>query len=78
VIVPAGIFDTFRVEGTNKYKARNKKDGASGEGVGTHRYWYSPAVARYVAYEFEETNWKGVVYRKDREELVSFKRNGKP
>jgi hypothetical protein len=78
VIVPAGIFDTFRVEGTNKYKARNKKDGASGEGVGVHRYWYSPAVARYVAYEFEETNWKGVVYRKDREELVSFKRNGKP
>jgi hypothetical protein len=78
VIVPAGIFDTFRVEGTNKYKARNKKDGASGEGVGTHRYWYSPAAARYVAYEFEETNWKGVVYRKDREELVSFKRNGKP
>jgi len=76
VIVPAGIFDTFRVEGTNKYKATNKKDGASGEGVGTHRYWYSPTVARYVAYEYEETNWKGVVYRKDREELVSFKRDG--
>jgi hypothetical protein len=76
VIVPAGIFDTFRVEGTNRYKAQNKKDNASGEGVGTHRYWYSPDVARHVAYEYEETNWKGVVYRKDREELVSFKRDG--
>jgi hypothetical protein len=78
VIVPAGIFDTFRVEGTNKYKARSKKDGSTGEGVGVHRYWYSPAVARFVAYEYEETNWKGVVYRKDRDELVSFKRGGKP
>jgi hypothetical protein len=74
VIVPAGVFDTFRVEGTNKYKSRKKKDGSTGEGVGVHRYWYSPAVARFVAYEYEETNWKGVVYRKDRDELVSFKR----
>jgi len=74
VIVPAGIFDTFRIEGTSKYKARMKKDGSSGEGAGVHRYWYSPAVARFVAYEYEETNWKGVVYRKDRDELVSFKR----
>jgi hypothetical protein len=73
VIVPAGVFDTFRVEGTNKYKSK-KKDGSTGEGVGVHRYWYSPAVARFVAYEYEETNWKGVVYRKDRDELVSFKR----
>ena len=73
VIVPAGVFDAFRVEGTNKYKSR-RKDGSSGEGVGVHRYWYSPAVARFVAYEYEETNWKGVVYKKDRDELVSFKR----
>ena len=74
VIVPAGVFDTLRVEGSSRYKTRVKKDGSSGEGVGVHRYWYSPAVARFVAYEYEETNWKGVVYRKDRDELVSFKR----
>ena len=77
VIVPAGVFDTFRVEGSNKYRA-TKKDGSSGEGVGVHRYWYSPQVARVVAYEYEETNWKGVVYRKDRFELVAYKRGGKP
>jgi hypothetical protein len=77
VIVPAGIFDTFRVEGTNKYKSRMKKDGRSGEGGGVHRYWYSPAVARFVAYEYEETNWKGVVDKKERTELISHKRGSK-
>jgi hypothetical protein len=78
VIVPAGVFDTFRVEGSNKYKAKKKKDGSSGDGVGVHRYWYSPEVARVVAYEYEETNWKGVVYKKDRFELVAYKHGGKP
>ena len=78
VIVPAGIFDTFRIEGTNRYKARKKQDGSTGEGGGVHRYWYSPTVARFVAYEYEETNWKGVVHKKDRIELVSHKRGGKP
>ena len=74
VIVPAGIFDTLRVEGSAKYKAKKKKDGSSGEGVATHRYWFSPVTGNFVAYEFEETNWKGVVYKKERAELVSFKR----
>jgi hypothetical protein len=74
VIVPAGTFDTLRVEGTSKYRATRKKDGTSGEGIGTHRYWFSPAVGWFVAYEYEETNWKGVVHRKDRDELVSYKR----
>lgn len=78
VIVPAGVFDTLRVEGSNKYKAKKKKDGSSGEGVGVHRYWYSPEAARVVAYEYEETNWKGVVSKKDRFELVAYKRGGKP
>lgn len=72
-----GIFDTFRVEGTNRYKARKKQDGSTGEGGGVHRYWYSPAVARFVAYEYEETNWKGVVHIKDRDELISHKRGGR-
>lgn len=78
VIVPAGVFDTLRVEGSNKYKTKKKKDGSGGEGAGVHRYWYSPEVARVVAYEYEETNWKGVVSRKDRYELLAYKRVGKP
>jgi Caspase domain len=74
VIVPAGIFDTLRVEGTSKYRSTRKKDGTTGEGTGTHRYWFSPAAGRFVAYEYEETNWKGVVYKKERDELVSYRR----
>ena len=74
VIVPAGIFDTLRVEGTSKYRATRKKNGDSGEGTGTYRYWFSPGVGRFVALEYEETNWKGVVHRKERDELVSYKR----
>lgn len=78
VIVPAGIFDTLRVEGTSRYRSTRKKDGATGEGAGTHRYWFSPAVGRFVAYEYEETNWKGVVYKKERDELVSYRRAKAP
>jgi caspase domain-containing protein len=74
VIVPAGIFDTLRIEGTSKGQSTRKKDGASGEITGTHRYWFSPAAGRFVAYEYEETNWKGVVHKKERDELVSYRR----
>lgn len=73
VLVPAGVFDTLRVEGTGKYKSV-RKDGTSGEGSITHRYWFSPDVGRVVAYEYEETNWKGVVNRKERDELLSYQR----
>lgn len=73
VLVPAGIFDTLRVEGTGKYKSVDKK-GKSGEGTVLHRYWFSPEVGRMVAYEYEETDWKGVLYRKERDELLSYQR----
>jgi hypothetical protein len=74
ILVPAGIFDTLRLEGTAKYKSKLKKDGASGEGTGTYRIWFSPVTGHFVAYEYEETNYKGVVHRKDRAELLAFKR----
>ena len=73
VLVPAGIFDTLRVEGTGKYKSV-LKNGRSGEGAVTHRYWFSPEVGWFVAYEYEETNWKGVLHRKERDELLSYQR----
>lgn len=76
-IVPAGVFDTLRVEGSTKYKTKMKKNGSSGEGSGTYRYWFSPAAANIVALEFEETNWKGVINKKERAELLSHKRDGK-
>jgi hypothetical protein len=73
VLVPAGIFDTLRVEGSGKYRSVYK-NGKSGEGAVTHRYWFSPEVGRVVAYEYEETNWKGAIYRKERDELLSYQR----
>ena len=77
VIVPAGVFDTLRVEGATKYKAKLKKDGSSGQGTNTFRFWFSPVAENVVALEFEETNWKGIVSRKERLELLSYNRSGK-
>ncbi len=74
VLVPAGIFETLRVEGSGKYNSTDKK-GKSGEGAVIHRYWFSSEVGRVVAYEYEETNWKGVLHRKERDELLSYQRS---
>ena len=54
-----------------------KKDGSTNEGVGVHRYWFSPSIANFVAYEFEETSSKGVINRKERTELLSYNHKGK-
>jgi hypothetical protein len=75
VIVPAGVFDTLRVEGQSKYKTKMKTNASGGEGTSTHRYWFSAAAGNIVAYEYEETNFKGVVYKKERTELLSYKRD---
>ena len=77
-MVPAGLFDTLRVEGLSKYKAKMKKDGTGGEGVSTYRYWFSPLARNFVAFEYEETNWRGVVSKKERTELLSYNRDTKP
>ncbi len=77
IIVPAGLFDTLRVEGSSKFKTKMKKDGASGEGVSTYRYWFSPVTQNYVAFELDEANWKGAVYKKERTELLAYHRDGK-
>jgi Caspase domain len=78
VAVPAGVFETLRLEGSTKYKSTSKKSGSSGEGTSTYRYWYSPVAGTLVAYEYEETNWKGVLYLKVRNELVSYKHLNRP
>jgi hypothetical protein len=75
VLVPAGVFDTLRLEGTSKYKSTMKKDGASGQGNSTYRIWFSPVTGYFVAYEYEETNFKGIVHKKERSELLSYKRD---
>ncbi len=76
VLVPAGVFDTLRVEGTSKYKTKIKKDGSNRDGVATYRYWFSPVTGYFVAYEYEEANLNGATHKKERTELLSYKRNG--
>jgi hypothetical protein len=60
------------VEGTAKQKSTNTA-GQVREGSGVHRYWYSPEARSFVAYEYEETDSKGVVTRKERDELLSYR-----
>ena len=73
VATPAGVFNTLRVEGASKFKWVDK-DGKSGEGVGTLRFWLSPVVGNAVVFEYEETNESGKVTRKERRELLSYRR----
>ncbi|MBL8471518.1 MAG: caspase family protein [Rhodocyclaceae bacterium] len=70
VLVPAGIFDTLRVEGSGTY--HSTQGGASGSGTVTHRYWIAADSGLAVAYEYEESNWKGKLAKKQRTELLSF------
>ncbi len=73
VATPAGVFNTLRVEGASKYKSVDK-NGKSGEGVSTVRFWLSPVVGNFVVFEFEQTDWSGKLSRKERTELLSYRR----
>ena len=66
VVVPAGTFDAFRVEG---------KGWVMGIGFSLDtKYWVAPdKVRRAVAYEFLWRERSGRIYKYDREELVSYK-----
>jgi hypothetical protein len=73
VATAAGVFNTLRVEGPSKYKSADRSR-KSGEGVGTIRIWLSPVVGNIVAFEYEQTDWSGKVSRKERTELMSYRR----
>ena len=73
VATAAGVFNTLRVEGPSKYKSADRI-GKGGEGVGAVRIWLSPVVGNIVAFEYEQTDWSGKLSRKERTELLSYKR----
>lgn len=73
VATPAGVFNTVRVEGASKYRSVDKS-GKSGEGMSTVRFWLSPVVGNFVVFEFEQTDWTGKLNRKERTELLSYRR----
>ena len=71
VTVPAGSFDTFKVEATGRYKQK-KADGKRGGGTFKNVYWYSPEVKREVLRELESSRWDGVIGMRLRFVLVDY------
>jgi hypothetical protein len=71
VIVPAGAFDTFKVEVSGRY-AQTRENGRKGTGTFRNLYWYSPEVKREVLREVETTKWDGTIESRGRFILVDY------
>ena len=56
--VPAGTFDTFKIETTGVYRQR-RENGQSGAGTLRNVSWYSPEVKREVLRDIGSTKWDG-------------------
>ena len=77
VVTPAGVFNTLRVDGHSKFQSIDT-NGKKGAGGSTLRFWLSPVVGNFVAFEYEEVNAEGKRTRSERTELVSYKRTASP
>jgi hypothetical protein len=71
VTVPAGSFDTFRVEVSSRYRQK-RDDGRSGSGTFKNVYWYAPEVKREVLRDQEYNRWDGVTDSRRRFVLVDY------
>ena len=71
VTVPAGSFDTFRVEVSGRYH-QTRANGRSGSGTFKNVYWYSPEVKREVLRELESVKWDGSIESRGRFVLVDY------
>ena len=71
VTVPAGTFDTFKVEVAGRYR-QTKFNGRRGTGTFRNLYWYSPEVKREVLREMETTKWDGVIESRGRYILIDY------
>jgi len=69
--VPAGTFDTFKIETTGVYRQR-RENGQSGAGTLRNVSWYSPEVKREVLRDIESTKWDGTEGTHVRMILVDF------
>jgi hypothetical protein len=65
ITVPAGTFDSLRIELQGRYTGSNSQRNWSGSQKEV--YWFAPAVKRIVKYEFDDGT------RKDGYELLDFK-----
>ncbi len=71
VSVPAGSFDTFKVEMSGRYRHK-RANGRSGSGTFKNIYWYSPEVKREVLREMEMSKWDGTIELRGRFVLVDY------
>jgi len=71
VTVPAGTFDTFRVEATSRYRQK-RADGRTSSGTFKNVYWYAPEVKREVLRDYEYNRWDGVTDLRRRFVLVDY------
>jgi hypothetical protein len=71
VSVPAGTFDTFRIEWSGRYR-QTKANGRKGTGTFRNLYWYAPEVKREVLREMETTRWDGIIEPRGRFVLVDY------
>jgi hypothetical protein len=71
VTVPAGSFDTFRIEVSGQYH-QARADGRSGSGTFKNTYWYSPEVKREVLREHESVKWDGTIESRGRFALLDY------
>ena len=70
VTVPAGTFDTFKIEA----RGFNMQLGARIE----RNIWVSPGVSGDIAHEISVRLRNGAIEQNDRQELVSFRQQGRP
>ena len=71
VTLPAGTFDTFKVELAGRYH-QTKANGRRGTGTFRNLYWYSPDVKREVLREMETTKWDGTIESRGRYILTDY------
>ena len=70
ITVPAGTFDTFKIEA----RGFNMQLGARIE----RNIWVSPGVSGDIAHEISVRLRNGAIEQNDRQELVSFRQQGRP
>jgi hypothetical protein len=71
VKVQAGEFDALKVT-VEAYYQGTEINGPRGSGKLTETLWYAPAVKTFVKQEYQDTDWMGKVYNRDKWELTAF------
>lgn len=73
ITVAAGEFDAMRVEVVSYYQGE-EVGSRGGSGQSKETIWYAPAVNNFVKLEYQDTNWQGTIYNRDKWELTAFTR----